>query len=88
MEFYVCLDVLDHFGVALGWDSFVLVVVVSVVEGVSYGDSFYDGWLELCGVFAPLFYCVVFYEGFVDFCAEGGEGLFFKVLGVGVVFDC
>ena len=77
MEFYVCLDVLDHFGVALGWDSFVLVVVVSVVEGVAYGDSFYDGCWELCGVFAPLFYCVVFYEGFVDFCAEGGEGLFF-----------
>lgn len=77
MEFYVCLDVLDGFGVAVGGDSFVLVVVVSVVEGVAYGDSFYDGWWELCGVFAPLFYCVVFYEGFVDFCAEGGEGLFF-----------
>lgn len=71
------MDVLDGFGVAVGGDSFVLVVVVSVVEGVAYGDSFYDGWWELCGVFAPLFHCVVFYEGFVDFCAEGCEGLFF-----------
>lgn len=77
MEFYVCLDVLDGFGVAVGGNSFVLVVVVSVVEGVAYGDSFYDGWWELCGVFAPLFDCVVFYEGFVDFCAECGEGLLF-----------
>ena len=77
MEFYVCLDVLDGLCVAVGWDSFVLVVVVSVVEGVAYGDSFYDGWWEFGGVFAPLFYCVVFYECFVDFCAEGGEGLFF-----------
>ena len=87
LDFYVCLDVFNHYCVAVGWYSFVLVVIVSVVEGVTYWDSFYYGWGQLCGVFAPLFGRVVFYEGFVDFCAECGEGLFFQIFGGGVVSD-